>query len=345
MTVLEVQAVNKIHKNKHIIQDVSFSMNEGECKVIVCNKEIGQILIELLFNLTLPTSGEVFFRGEVINIQKQSKEIGLFMLDDGIYERMTVTEYLTFFHQVYKSNQSIDKTLERAGLFDKQKERVAKLSFSEVRRLHLARAVIHNPTLVVLEEPEQNVDVESIVLIRKNIETLRQDGKAILITTSSLEVALSITNDVYILNEEGFKEVKSEEEEQQDATLVESKENVNVEMVTPIRIDKIPAKVNEKLILFDPMEIYFVESQEGNSYIHVKEGRFLCTFTLNELQEKLKPFGFFRCHRSYIINLQRVREVITWTRNSYSLILDNKEKSSVPLSKGRYEELKEIVGL
>ena len=47
------------------------------------------------------------------------------------------------------------------------------------------------------------------------------------------------------------------------------------------------------------------------------------------------PFGFFRCHRSYIVNLQKVREVITWTRNSYSLILENKEKTSIPLSKAK----------
>ncbi|GGE81655.1 LytTR family transcriptional regulator DNA-binding domain-containing protein [Priestia taiwanensis] len=349
MLLLDVQEVNKIHKNKHLIQDVSFTVDAGECKVLVCNKETGELFINLLFDIDSPTSGTVLFKGERLHPNKHSTYVGVFMLEDGHYERMTVKEFLSFFKDMYRSELSVEKTLEKVGLFDKQKIKLERLTYSELRRLHLARVFIHNPSLVILEEPEQNVDTESVILIRKTIESLRQEKKGILITTFSLETALSITDDVYILNEDGFKRVESEQEVVQEefvpVEIEEQHEEEEATIAKPIRIDKIPAKVNEKLILFDPMEIYFVESQEGNSYIHVKEGRFLCTYTLNELQEKLKVFGFFRCHRSYIINLQRVREVITWTRNSYSLILDNKEKSSIPLSKGRYDELKEIMGL
>ena len=53
---------------------------------------------------------------------------------------------------------------------------------------------------------------------------------------------------------------------------------------------------------------------------------FVCALTLSELEVRLTGFGFFRCHRSYLVNLQRVREVITWTRNSFSLILDDERK-------------------
>jgi ABC-2 type transport system ATP-binding protein len=110
-------------------------------------------------------------------------------------------------------------------------------------------------------------------------------------------------------------------------------------------MEKIPAKINDKIILFDPLEINFIESNEGVSQLHVRKEVFPCTLTLNELEEKLKAFGFFRCHRSYIVNLQRVREVITWTRNSFSLVLDDELKSSIPLSKGKFDELKYILGI
>lgn len=113
----------------------------------------------------------------------------------------------------------------------------------------------------------------------------------------------------------------------------------------PLRFEKIPAKVNEKIILFDPTEIVLVESNEGISNLHVNGEVFPCSITLNDLSERLQPFGFFRCHRSYIVNLQKVREVITWTRNSYSLILEDSKKSSVPLSKGKLNELKNIIGI
>lgn len=72
---------------------------------------------------------------------------------------------------------------------------------------------------------------------------------------------------------------------------------------------------------------------------------FPTTFTLQELEERLIYYGFFRCHRSYIVNLQKVREVITWTRNSFNLILDDDPKSSIPLSKAKMSQLKEMLGL
>lgn len=115
--------------------------------------------------------------------------------------------------------------------------------------------------------------------------------------------------------------------------------------VQPVRFEKIPAKVGDKLILFDPTEIDYIESHEGVANLHVLQGIYACSMSLSDLEGRLKGFGFYRCHRSYLVNLQKVREVITWTRNSYSLILDDHSKSSIPLSKGKYDELKKIIGI
>src|SRR5699024_2058212 len=90
----------------------------------------------------------------------------------------------------------------------------------------------------------------------------------------------------------------------------------------PIRLEKIPTKIDDKIVLFDPLEIDYIESYEGIASLYINGESFPSVSTLQELETKLIPFGFFRCHRSYIINLQKVREVITWTRNSYSLTLD-----------------------
>ena len=63
-------------------------------------------------------------------------------------------------------------------------------------------------------------------------------------------------------------------------------------------------------------------------------------FRMSDLEEKLARFGFFRCHRSYIVNMQKVVELVKWTRNSYSLRLAGYEKTDVPLSKGKIQELR-----
>ena len=126
---------------------------------------------------------------------------------------------------------------------------------------------------------------------------------------------------------------------------MKNSDEIEQEEIQPVRFEKIPTKVNEKIVLFDPPEIDYIESNDGQSALHVNGEEFPTTFTLNELEERLQHFGFFRCHRSYIVNLQKVREVITWTRNSYSLILDDEKKSNIPLSKSKMGELKEMLGL
>lgn len=206
-----------------------------------------------------------------------------------------------------------------------------------------------------MEDPAQNLDIESSLILHRIIAELEEEGKAILITTSNLETAISITNNVYRLDDSGLK--KMEVADENDEMSVDETElsdfnaeaAAEVETVSEsslqIRFDKIPAKVEDKLILFDPTEIDYIESNSGVSHLHVKGEVFPCTFTLSDLHERLQPFGFFRCHRSYIVNLQKVREVITWTRNSYSLNLDDQKKSSIPLSKGKLDELKNIIGI
>jgi ABC-2 type transport system ATP-binding protein len=67
-------------------------------------------------------------------------------------------------------------------------------------------------------------------------------------------------------------------------------------------------------------------------------------FTLNELEERLLRSGFFRAHRSYLVNLQHVKEVIPYTRNSFSLRLDDEAGTEIPLSKSAAGELRELLG-
>ena len=158
-----------------------------------------------------------------------------------------------------------------------------------------------------------------------------------------MESAVTAADEIFRLDENGLHAVHTEADEDPDGDIENS--SISTESILPVRFEKIPTKVNEKIVLFDPPEIDYIESNEGQSFLHIKGESFPSVSTLNELEARLLPFGFFRCHRSYIVNLQKVREVITWTRNSYSLVLDDAEKSTIPLSKTKMVELKELLGL
>ena len=70
--------------------------------------------------------------------------------------------------------------------------------------------------------------------------------------------------------------------------------------------------------------------------------QYVGAFRMGDLEERLGKFGFFRCHRSYIVNMQKVRELVKWTRNSYSLKLEGYPKTDIPLSKAKISELKSM---
>ena len=78
----------------------------------------------------------------------------------------------------------------------------------------------------------------------------------------------------------------------------------------------------------------------GRTALSVRGEEYACALTLEELSVRLERYGFFRCHRSYLVNMQKVQEVVRWTRNSYALRLENGPESGVPLSKGRIDAMR-----
>lgn len=105
-------------------------------------------------------------------------------------------------------------------------------------------------------------------------------------------------------------------------------------------VSKVSVSYNGKNFLFNPEEIDYVEANDGKVYVYVRGEQYSGSYKIGELEERLVRFGFFRCHRSYIVNMQKVLELIKWTRNSYSLRLKGYDKRDVPLSKGKIQELR-----
>lgn len=111
----------------------------------------------------------------------------------------------------------------------------------------------------------------------------------------------------------------------------------------PKPIYKVACKSADKTVFFSPEEIDFIESINGVSNIRIGDEYFPATATMSELTDKLSKFGFFRCHRSYLVNLQRVAELISYSKNSYTLILKGPTQTKLPLSRSRVVELQQLL--
>lgn len=261
----------------------------------------------------------------------------LFRAQQGEYMRLTVEELITFLIKVTERNEQVALLMDYFALKEIRKVKLKDLSPSKRMYVALLRVFFaYQPTLV-LEEPYFYLEEQDRRHFKRILDDLLKE-KQILIITSNLEDAIISCDAIYRLNEFGFHPLDIRESE-------EDKQEVQKQDEANIILQKISTKRNDKVILFNPPEIDYIESIDGSILVHVGGENYDCVLTLTELEKRLINFGFFRCHRSYIVNLQKIREIITWTKNSYNLRLNTGQDAVVPLSRSKLQELKTLLNI
>jgi ABC-2 type transport system ATP-binding protein len=335
--LLEISELYKV-KGDIVINNITFKVTKGNLINIECSDQISDLLIDLILDKEVPTKGKIYIHGEgnKTYIRKNMKHIGVVFRKEGFYENMTVKSYMKFYKNMTNSKVNYKEIMVKLALVDIENTKINKLTYSQKRRLSFARELLKEPKFLIFQEPILNMDRYDAKLIIQSMDQLISGGAIVVNTSVSFKDILLLGGKSYSIDENGLKEIQGEENSQEESDSGDE---------TVYKIEKIPARIDERMILFDPMEIDYVESEQGVSNLNIKGEKFPCMLPLTELEKRLKHFGFFRSHRSYLVNLQRVREVVMWTRNSYSLSLDDKTKSSIPLSKGRIKELKDILNI
>ena len=113
----------------------------------------------------------------------------------------------------------------------------------------------------------------------------------------------------------------------------------------PHGIVRVQGEKDGRMCLVDPEDICVVAVREKRTVILTKECEFLSNHPLMNLENKLQGEHFFRCHRNYLVNLKKVKEIIPWFNGSYLLVVIAKEKMEIPVSRHRIKEFKEIMDL
>lgn len=335
--MLEIKSLYKKQKD-NLINNISLIVEKGSLVSIESGSEFSDSLIKLILDKEIIGGGEIYIDGVMHSeyIKKNKINIGVVFRDEGFYDRLTVEEYIKYYSEIIGSSINNKELMQKLSLLEIADKKIKTLNYYRRKMLSFAREILKQPKLLILQDPIFNLDKEATRIILQNIEELCTRGTAVLSISTSFKDAMLIGGKTYILDEDGLKEAEDKKEEVTVSSDKEESEFLH-------RIEKISAKIEERILLFDPVEIDYVESESGVSSLNVRGEKFPCMLSLAELEGRLECFGFFRCHRSYIVNLQKVREVVTWTRNSYSLTLSDKTKSSIPLSKGKFPELKEIL--
>jgi len=207
--------VNKLTKkyvlksqNKEIIalDEVSFSIDKGAMVALLGPNGAGKsTLINILAGITNKSSGKAFINGFDLDksVNKAKLSIGVVPQELVMDPYFTPRETLNFqsgYYGVKKKNYITEKLLEKLSLKDKGDSYVRYLSGGMKRRLMIAKAMVHNPPILILDEPKAGVDVNLRQTLWDSIKELNRRGTTILLTTHYLEEAENLCKDVVMIN-------------------------------------------------------------------------------------------------------------------------------------------------
>lgn len=244
--MIEIKDVTKSYGRQKVLQNVSFEIMEGELFGLLGPNGAGKsTLIDILTGIQSMDSGEIFINGKSIKTDKVEirKQLGLVPQDIALLEELNAVDNLEYFGGLYglagaELKNQIEKLLEVAGLTDKKKEKVKNYSGGMKRRLNIAVAMLHNPSILILDEPTVGVDAQSRQHIFDYIQSLAEQGTTILYTSHYMEEIETLCKRVFILDLG---------EEVAYGTKEEVKKLVGHTQTVALKLDRVPAGFDEVL--------------------------------------------------------------------------------------------------
>jgi ABC-2 type transport system ATP-binding protein len=207
---IEANGLTKTFGSNVAVDHLNFKVKEGEVFGLLGPNGAGKTTtIRLLACLISPTEGSAIVSGHKINENPLAvrQTVGILTENPSLYERLTAQENMEFFAEAYnlsepqKKSSRIKELLEFFDLWERRNDKVALLSKGMKQKLAIARALVHNPPILFLDEPTAGLDPESAKEVRDLIETLSQREKhTILLCTHHLEDAERLCSRVMIIN-------------------------------------------------------------------------------------------------------------------------------------------------
>lgn len=255
------------------------------------------------------------------------EKAGVHVFSGGLlyYKRLNLKVHIEYLRKWYNSPLKTEDLIRQFNITDSVSS-LSKLNRTEIQKLTYIHALLSNNQYIVFIDPFLNTVNDNIHLFHKMKEQLIQQEKSLLVASSRLEDAFKVQPDVMKLSDQGLETVETTD---------------NTEDNSSSNVSKIKVKAHDKTIFVTIEEIEYLESHDGKVYINLGTEKFIMESTLQGAEEQLEAHGFYRCHRSYLVNLHKVKEIITWSKNTYSVIIDNSEKSRIPLSRTKFNEIQD----
>ena len=247
---IKVSSVSKFYKSQKALDSVSFSADKGQVIGFLGPNGAGKsTMMKILTGFLKPTTGAVFI--DEINVLENpldaQKIIGYLPEHNPLYEEMFVREYLQFQASIFKVDKSqVDDCIVQVGLTSEAHKKIHQLSKGYQQRVGIAAAILHNPKVLILDEPTTGLDPNQLIEIRALIKKLGKD-KTVLFSTHIMQEVEAICDRVIIIKKGQII---------RDSTLVElqDKQEQNINVIFDSSLTS--AKINqlENLISFKDLK-------------------------------------------------------------------------------------------
>src|SRR5262245_31646294 len=202
---LVLEHVNKSFGDFRAVTDLSLQVRRGRIFGLIGPNGAGKTAtIRMIVNITVPDSGRIELFGQPMSTGLQDR-IGYLPEERGLYKRMKVGEQLRFFAELKalpgkEADARIDQWLGKLQLTDWKEKRTKDLSKGMQQKIQFITAVIHDPDLVILDEPFSGLDPVNVELMKETILGQKAAGKTIILSTHQMEIAEKLCDDVCMIN-------------------------------------------------------------------------------------------------------------------------------------------------
>jgi len=205
MNILEIKHVIKEYENKKALHSISLNVNEGRIFGLLGPNGAGKTtLIRIINQITAPDKGEVLFCGERFK-REHIQNIGYLPEERGLYKSMKVGEQCLYLAQLKglsknEAKQKIHQWFKKLDMLDWLNKKVEELSKGMAQKVQFVSTVLHQPKLIILDEPFTGFDPINSEIIKNEIIALKESGSTIILSTHRMESVEELCDDIALIN-------------------------------------------------------------------------------------------------------------------------------------------------
>jgi len=205
MALVTAKHLHKSYAGKTAVKDLSFSVEPGEIVGLIGPNGAGKSsTIKMILDFMKPDSGEIEIFDSVMS-EASKNHIGYLPEEKGLYKKLSVIELIIYFASLKgldktTTRKKADELLEQTGMFESRKKKIKELSKGMGQMIQFIVSIIHNPRLLIFDEPFSGLDPVNTELLKNIVSNLRDEGKAIILSTHQMNQVEEICDRVLMIN-------------------------------------------------------------------------------------------------------------------------------------------------